>query len=146
MSYIPFIFTCEEEEAVRTLAYIFMQDGKPTEDYKQFLLEVALLLPYSEPDVVHTLRCILMRFEESVYVPVTGIISIHETDAGYDAYVELMRAVYGFHCPVLKVDHADISNTSIIHMMQMVEKGCMYMKCFRKNRVHKELMHRPLRM
>ena len=146
MSYLQFAFSGKEEEVIPTLYYIFMHEGLPTEDYKEFLLDVVLHIPLMDKEMREYIQQFLMRCEEGVYLPINGIICVPSSHPRYEEYLTIMNAVYGDNPIGVFEDKANICNMMIVHLIQMLEKGCTYRSCYRKNPLHKELMHSRLRL
>jgi len=143
MAYLPYALTSDEEEVIRSLEPVFMYKGKPTEEYKSFLLEAIFSATTVDTQTRCDIQNILMRCEEGAYVPVNGIMSVLKTDPRYDRYCTIMNAVYD-HPVCIHADKIDICNTIVVHFIQALEKGCNHKHCYRKNPLHKEWMHRPL--
>jgi hypothetical protein len=146
MSYLPFVLEGKEEEVIPTLYYLFMYEGLPTEDYKSFLLDVVSHLSTADTETRLYLQSFLMRCEEGAYMPINGIISIASTDPRYQEYTDVLHAVYGNSPGLIHGDTAYISNTAIVHTIQLIESGCKYRSCYRNNPLHKKLMHKRLQL
>ena len=141
MSFISFILASNEEEAIHALYSIFMYNGNPTADYKQFLLELAQYITTADSETCDIITNFLMRCEEGAYVPITGIICILKTDKEYKDYATILNALYGEQFLDTHEKHVTISNTMLVSMIQTMEQGCMFRPCHRKNSTHKHLMH-----
>ena len=141
--YLPFILSCEDEEVIETLHPIFMYNGVPTEEYKDFLLELVQYAIEADDQSRARIQHILMRCEEGVYLSITGIIPVQNTDPRYAAYVRVLHAIYD-HVPCIHKDKADICNSTVVHLIQALGIGCVHKHCYRTNRLHKQLMHHPL--
>ena len=141
MSFIHFILASNEEEAIHALYPIFMNNGNPTADYKQFLLELAEYITTADTETRDIITNFLMRCEEGAYVPITGIICIQKTDKEYNDYATILNALYGEQFLDTHEKHVTISNTMLVSMIQTMEQGCMFRPCHRKNPTHKHLMH-----
>ena len=141
MSFIPFILTSNEEEAIHALYPVFMYNGNPTSDYKQFLLELACYITTADTETRDIIANFLMRCEEGVYVSITGIICIQKTDKEYKEYATILNALYGEQFLEQHEKHVTISNTLLVNMIQTMEKGCLFRPCHRKNRLHQQFMH-----
>ena len=146
MSYIEQIFTTDEETLIRSLEYIFIYKGLPTEAYKIFLLEMIQYILVADSNTRHTLLIFLMRCEEAVYVPITGIISIMSDSPQFYDYVSILIAIYGNSCAFMNAEKADICNSILVNMIQQLETGCKYHPCYRNNKLHKKYMHKSLKM
>ena len=141
MSFIPFIIASNEEEAIHALYPIFMNNGNPTADYKQFLLELAEYITTADTETRDIITNFLMRCEEGAYVPITGIICIQKTDKEYKDYATILNALYGEQFLDTHEKHVTISNTMLVSMIQTMEQGCLFRPCHRKNPTHAHLMH-----
>ena len=141
MSFIPFILASNEEEAIHALYPIFMNNGNPTADYKQFLLELAEYITTADTETRNIVTNFLMRCEEGAYVPITGIICIQKTDKEYKNYAAILNALYGEQFLDTHEKHVTISNTMLVSMIQTMEQGCLFRPCHRKNPMHRHLMH-----
>ena len=144
MSYVEEIFIIEEETLIRCWEPIFMYDGLPTDAYKTFLLEMATYILTANSEVRQTLLIFLMRCEEAVYVPITGIISIKSDSPEFYGYTRILNAIYGDSCAFMNKKNADICNTILVNMIQQLEAGCKYKPCYRNNKLHKQCMHKQL--
>jgi hypothetical protein len=145
MSYIEEIFIIDEETLIRSWEPIFMYDGMPTEAYKKCLLEITQYILTADSQVRQTLLNFLMRCEEGVYLPITGIISIKAKDPEFYGYVRVLKAIYGESCAFMDKEKAYICNSVIVNMIQQLEAGCKYYPCYRNNKLHKECMHTQLK-
>jgi len=144
MSYVEEIFIIEEETLIRCWESIFMYNGLPTEAYKTFLLEITQYILTADSQVRQTLLNFLMRCEEGVYLPITGIISIKAKDPEFYGYVRVLKAIYGDSCAFMDKEKAYICNSVIVNMIQHLEAGCKYKPCYRNNKLHKQCMHKQL--
>jgi len=144
MSYVEEIFIIEEETLIRCWESIFMYNGLPTEAYKTFLLEMVQYILTADSQVRQTLHSFLMRCEEGVYLPITGIISIKVKDSEFYGYARVLKAIYGESCAFMDKEKAYICNTILVNMIQQLEAGCKYKPCYRNNKLHKQCMHKQL--
>jgi hypothetical protein len=144
MTYVDDIFTTNEETLIRTLEPIFMYKGLPTEEYKQFLLDIVQYVVDADSETRQIILQFLMRCEEPTYVPITGIIHIKLEDPQFFSYTRIVRAIYGEYCSFVTTKQADICNTIVVNMIQQLESGCKYHPCYRVNKMHKQYMHHRL--
>ena len=144
MSYVEEIFIIEEETLIRCWEPIFMYRGLPTDAYKRCLLEMATYILTADSEVRQTLLIFLMRCEEAVYVPITGIITIKSDSPEFYGYVSILKAIYGDSCAFMDEKKAEICNTILVNMIQQLEAGCKYKPCYRNNKLHKQCMHKQL--
>jgi hypothetical protein len=135
-SYVRDVFTTDLEAFIGNLIPIAMKDGKPTEKYKEFLLDMAEYAPWASAERRQRMIDVLMCCEEGVYGLINGIIPIEKTDPRYASYATTMSAIHS-----RAVDSLHISNTSVVHMIQELQRGCTHIKCYRINALHKRWMH-----
>ena len=145
MSYVEEIFIIEEETLIRSWEHIFMYNGLPTEAYKTFLLELVEYILTADSQVRQTLHNFLMRCEEGVYLPITGIISIKSDSPEFYGYVRILNAIYGESCIFMNDKKAEICNTILVNMIQHLEAGCKFKPCYRNSKLHKQCMHKQLK-
>jgi len=144
MSYLQYVLSGEEEEVIRTLAPIFMYKGRPTEDYKSFLIDVVSFVATATYQERCNIQTFIMRCEEGAYIPITGIISIKKSELRYREYATILNAIYGEGA--LIHDKVDICNTIVDIIIKALNAGCKYCSCHRNNALHKQLMHHPLQI
>ena len=143
MAYIEYMLHSETQEVIEALAPVFMYNGNPTEEYKDFLLELVQFAVEADHQTRAQIQTFLMRCEEGAYLSITGIIPVQKTDARYNNYEKVVNAIYD-RTTFMHNDKGDICNSIVVHLIQALEAGCKYNNCYRKNRLHKEWMHHPL--
>jgi len=143
MAYIEYMMYAEEQEVIETLAPIFVYNGTPTEEYKDFLLELVQYVIDADHEIRSHIQTFLMRCEEGAYVSITGIIPVDKTDPRFHMYKTVVNAVYD-RATFIYENKADICNSIVVHLIQALEAGCKHSQCYRKNRLHTQLMHHPL--
>ena len=143
MAYIEYMMYSEMQEVIETLAPVFMYNGIPTEEYKDFLLELVQYVVDADHEARARIQTFLMRCEEGAYLSITGIIPVQKTDHRYHNYETVVNAIYD-RTTFMHEDKGDICNSIVVHLIQALEAGCKYSHCYRKNRLHKQLMHHQL--
>ena len=121
-----------------TLRRSFMNTaGLPTPAYRTFLVEIIKEFRTFTPAERQQIRDTLMHWEEEA---LTGIMHVGPSDPVFATYDALLKAVFT-KVPFQRGDGLDLANSTVVHLIAEVEKGCSYAPCYRKNPLHRELMH-----
>ena len=123
---------------VATLRRSFLEGGLPTPTYRAFLLGIVQRFREFTPAERQQIRRTLMHWEEEA---LTGIMYVGPSDPEFASYQALVRAVFDGH-PFQRGEGLDLANSTVVHLIAEVEKGCSYVRCMRRNPLHRELMHR----